>query len=135
MPLLRLLSAVLLVLAVGACGSSGDTASSATPAKKAQQQPKQQPKASAPAPQAGGTTAVTIKGFDYHPKTLTVKSGTKITWTDKDSTNHTVTADDNSFDVGNISGGASGSHTFAKAGTFAYHCTYHPNMHGRVVVR
>jgi len=37
---------------------------------------------------------------DYHPKTLMVKAGTRITWTDKDSANHTVTADDKSFDVG-----------------------------------
>jgi len=25
-------------------------------------------------------------------------------------------------------------HTFATAGSFAYHCTIHPNMHGTVVV-
>lgn len=129
MPLLRSLPVLLVALALGACGSSSDQAKTKPAAPKATKH------APAPAPQKGGTTAVEIKGYDYHPKTLTVKVGTRITWSDKDSANHTVTADDHSFDVGNISAGARGSHTFAKAGTFAYHCNYHPNMHGRVIVR
>jgi plastocyanin len=131
MPRLRSLPVLLITVALGACGSSssGDQTKTKPAAPKATKQ------AATPAPQKGGTTAVQIKGFDYHPKTLMVKAGTRITWTDKDSANHTVTADDKSFDVGNISAGARGSHTFAKAGTFAYHCTYHPNMHGRVIVR
>ena len=131
MPLVRSLPVLLITVALGACGSS----SSGDQAKTKPAAPKATTPAAAPAPQKGGTTTLQIKDFEYHPKTTTVKVGTRITWTDKDSTNHTVTADDNSFDVGNISAGASGSHTFAKAGTFAYHCTYHPNMHGRVIVR
>jgi len=46
---------------------------------------------------------------------------------------HTVTADDKSFDSGRKSAG-SWSQTFTKAGTVAYHCEVHSKMHGTVVV-
>jgi len=48
---------------------------------------------------------------------------------------HTVTADDNSFDSGNIGAGGSYSRTFSVAGTFNYHCTIHAGMNGKVVVQ
>jgi plastocyanin len=44
-----------------------------------------------------------------------------------------VTADDKSFDSGRKSAG-SWPHSFAKAGTVAYHCEVHSKMHGTVVV-
>jgi plastocyanin len=51
-----------------------------------------------------------------------------------DSVSHTVTADEGSFDTGNIGQGESKTVTFDKVGTFSYHCTYHSNMTGTVVV-
>lgn len=79
---------------------------------------------------------MTIKNFAYKPATITVKAGTKVTWTNKDSTNHTVTANKGAFDLGNFSaGGASKSKAFSKPGTYAYHCNYHPFMHGKVIVK
>lgn len=130
MHLFRALAALALALplALAACGSSGDTASG-TPA------PKPAATSATKAAKPARAAKITIAGFEYRPGTIAVKTGTRITWTDSDSANHSVTADDGSFDVGNIAGGARGSHTFANAGAFAYHCTYHPNMHGRVVVR
>ncbi|MBD5635002.1 MAG: hypothetical protein IAI49_11035, partial [Candidatus Eremiobacteraeota bacterium] len=52
-----------------------------------------------------------------------------------DTTAHTVTAADKSFDSGNMTQGASWSHVFAKAGTYTYVCTYHSYMEGTVVVK
>jgi plastocyanin len=43
-----------------------------------------------------GDVAVEIKGFEYAPKAITVKPGTKVTWTNKDSEGHTVTEDSDS---------------------------------------
>jgi plastocyanin len=31
-------------------------------------------------------------------------------------------------------GGGTFSFTFTKAGTFTYHCNFHPSMHGTIVV-
>jgi len=79
---------------------------------------------------------VTINNYKYTPSSIAVKPGTTITWTNKqDDDNHTVTADDGSFDTGVIKAdGGSAQLTFNTEGTFAYHCTIHSFMHGKVVV-
>lgn len=88
----------------------------------------------AASPSAGATAEVTIVDFAFDPAELRVAAGTTVTWTNRDSVPHTATADDGSFDTGTIDGGASGSHTFDAPGTFAYICTFHPNMTGTVIV-
>src|SRR5258708_3292679 len=77
------------------------------------------------APRAAETKNVTIKDFAFDPKTISVNVGDTITWTNEGPSPHTVTADDGSFDAGNLDKGATFSHTFDKAGTFAYYCKYH----------
>ena len=78
--------------------------------------------------------SVSIKGFAFSVNSLSVKPGTTVTWTNNDATTHTVTADDASFDSGNVAPGASFSHTFNSTGTFAYHCSIHTTMTAKVVV-
>jgi plastocyanin len=75
-----------------------------------------------------GANEVWIQGMAFNPASVTVTAGTTIKWTNKDSITHTVTADDNSFDSGNIAANGTFSHTFSSAGTFTYHCKIHPNM-------
>ena len=79
-------------------------------------------------------TAVEIKDFAFSPATLTVKVGDTVTWTNQDSVGHSATADDGSFDTGILAQGESNTVTFTEAGTFAYHCTPHPNMTAMIVV-
>jgi plastocyanin len=47
---------------------------------------------------------------------------------------HTVTADDDSFDSGQLAKNASFSHTFTEVGVVPYHCENHPQMTGKVTV-
>lgn len=84
----------------------------------------------------GGSTAstVTIDNYAFSPDSITVSAGTTVTWVNNDTTAHTVTADDGSFDSGNLAPGESFTFTFTSAGSFVYHCNYHPNMEGTVVV-
>ena len=77
---------------------------------------------------------VTIEGYEYGPKRLTVQVGAKVTWVDKDAANHTVTFDGGPGDLGNVDPNERVSAEFASAGTYAYVCQYHPNMRGTVVV-
>ena len=77
---------------------------------------------------------VTVQGFAFGPASITVNTGDSVTWTNKDSTAHTVTADGGSFDQPLPASGGTATITFNTAGTFPYHCTIHPNMHGTVVV-
>jgi plastocyanin len=83
---------------------------------------------------AAASTGVTIKNFKFGPASSSVRVGDTITWSNQDIAAHTATASDGSFDTGTINQGKSGSHTFTKAGTFAYICSIHPSMKGTVVV-
>ncbi len=119
--------AAALVLTVAACG--GATTSSPAPATAP-------PASDGPAsvPPAGGD-AVTIAGFAFAPATLTVKVGTTVTWTNKDTSTHTVVWDDGSQGSGSLTnGGAPYARTFDTPGTFAYACGIHPSMKGTIVV-
>lgn len=79
--------------------------------------------------------AVGIQNFAYSPATLTVKTGTKVTWTNYDSAPHTVTSVSGTvLDSPNITTGKSFSYTFTKAGTYNYYCTIHPNMKATIIV-
>jgi plastocyanin len=78
----------------------------------------------------------------YDPSPLTVKAGTSVTWTNNDSTIHTVTSGlpekgdvGTLFDSSIISPGNSFVHIFDKQGTFDYSCTLHPFMHGQINVK
>lgn len=82
-----------------------------------------------------GDPGVTIADFQFSPGTTTISVGDTITWTNSGPSAHTATARDGSFDSGTLQKGASASHTFTQAGTFAYFCKIHPFMHGTVVVR
>jgi len=73
----------------------------------------------------------------YDPPTVTVQAGQTVTWNNQDTTAipHTVTSDGGTFDSGTLNQGKTFSHTYTTAGTFPYHCTIHPQMHGTVVVQ
>jgi plastocyanin len=79
--------------------------------------------------------AVAIGGFAFSPATITVSVGDTITWTNNDPQTHTATADDASWNSGNIAGGGgTKAVTFTTAGTFPYHCAIHSSMTGTVTV-
>jgi len=77
---------------------------------------------------------VSIINMTFTPATITVTAGTTVTWKNNDNMTHTVTANDDSYDSGNIGAGSSFSKTFSIAGTYPYHCSIHPSMTGKVVV-
>jgi plastocyanin len=85
---------------------------------------------------AGASTAVKISNFKFSPASLTVKQGAGVTVTNGDSAAHTATADDgHSFDTGDLSQGATQTISVSKPGSYPYHCTFHPFMHGTLVVK
>jgi plastocyanin len=121
----RLVGSLFLLAAVAmiatACSSTGSTAYGA-------------PASTAATTTAATASAATIQGFSFQPGVLKAKPGAKVTWTNRDAVTHTVTADNGSFASGNLQPGRSFSFTFTRAGTFAYHCSIHPSMHGSVIV-
>lgn len=82
--------------------------------------------------------AITIQNFSFQPGTVTIPVGTTVTWTNMDTPSHTTTSDPGqavSWDSGVLATNQSFSFTFTQAGTFTYHCSIHPNMHGTIVVQ
>ena len=84
---------------------------------------------------AQSDTTVTIADFAFSPNAITVQAGSTVTWVNNDSVPHTATGDNGEFDTGSIAPGGSASITFDTAGTFAYHCTIHPNMTASITVQ
>lgn len=78
---------------------------------------------------------VTIKNFQFGPGSITIKAGQSIEFANLDDVQHSATADDGSWDTGLMGQGEKKTITFSKAGTYAYHCSVHPNMHGTVIVK
>lgn len=66
---------------------------------------------------AAKEASVSIKDFKFQPQELTVKEGTKVTWTNNDASDHTVTAESNEFDQ-HLKPGEKFSYVFNKKGTF-----------------
>ncbi|MEO5781477.1 UNVERIFIED_ORG: plastocyanin [Arthrobacter sp. UYEF10] len=68
---------------------------------------------------------------------LTVAPGAIVTVTNMDSAGHTVTADlGQAFDVDVRGSGGTATFTAPSApGSYAHHCTYHPNMRGTLIVK
>jgi plastocyanin len=78
------------------------------------------------ATQEAGTTVVRlIAGNKFDPAELTVAAGTTVQFVNADTKAHTVTADDGSFDSGEMKAGATFSQTFTQAGDVAYYCDFH----------
>jgi plastocyanin len=135
----RVVRGVLLALAgsvvLAACGSSSSTSSSSTTAAKATSSTAAPAAPAASARVASGKVGVTIAGFAYQPATITVKPGTKITFTNHDQTAHTATTNHTGFDSGTLAPGKSATVTLSKPGTYTYYCQFHAFMHGTVVVK
>jgi plastocyanin len=120
-------------------GFSGNTA---TPSALSTARPAAHPSMSGmPASAAPSTAvtpvsanAVTILNFAFGPQVVTVKPGTTVHWTNRDAEAHTVTSNTGAFGSSVLQPGASYSFTFAKPGTYHYHCTIHPFMTGMVTV-
>ena len=83
-----------------------------------------------------GSAANTTSTY-YSPPTITVVIGVNntVTWVNNDIAPHTVTADDGSFNSGNLDPGATWTHVFTTPGTYTYHCIYHQWMTGTIIVK
>ena len=77
---------------------------------------------------------VEIRDFDFSPRDLTVKTGTAITWVDRDGVPHDATDENGDWGTGALSRGESETLTFESPGVYGYYCTIHPNMRATLKV-
>ena len=87
------------------------------------------------APPADAADAqVKIANFTFDPPTLTVKTGTTVTWVNADDIPHLVSEKDGKFRSSALDTNDKFSQTFSTAGTVEYFCAIHPHMTGKIVV-
>jgi len=107
-----------------ACSSSGST----TP-----------PTATTAAAGGGAKSAsVAMKGFAFGPASVTIPKGGSVTFTNNDSTTHTVSSGtaptkDGKFDK-EVAAGSETTITLDTPGTYTYFCNIHQSMKGTIVV-
>jgi plastocyanin len=82
---------------------------------------------------SGTLNSVSMMNSVFSPSSLQVNINVTVTWTNDDNMVHTVTADDSSFDSGDIAPGAKFMHTFTSTGTYNYHCMHHSGMTGTII--
>lgn len=83
--------------------------------------------------EASATKTVEIRNFAFHPATLKVDRGTRVSFANASKVPHTATRT-KGFDTRRIAPGSSAAVRFKRSGTFAYHCKIHPTMRGKIVV-
>ena len=80
-----------------------------------------------------GVTEVAAKDNRFTPPAIQVTAGTTVTWSFDDRfVPHDVTGD--GWTSGDPKAKGTFTHTFDRPGTYAYRCTVHDGMDGRVVV-
>jgi amicyanin len=89
---------------------------------------------SAPAVNIVEGSPTDINSWAFDTPNLAVSAGDTVTWTNAGSMQHTVTADDASYDSGMLNVGDTFSQEFDTPGTYTYHCTPHPWMKGTITV-
>jgi amicyanin len=76
-----------------------------------------------------------IDNFNFTPQTLTVKTGTKVTWINSDDVPHLIVSVQGAFKQSPVlDSDQRYSATIAKPGTYDYFCSLHPKMQGKIVV-
>ena len=87
----------------------------------------------------GGTSRtyrVEIHDFAFSPKEITVPVGASIVWTNRDDEPHTIVSAAGAFKPSQaLDTGDSFSAVLDKPGTYAYFCSIHPMMVGKITVR
>lgn len=79
----------------------------------------------APAAAQDTGPTVTMRSSSFAPVEIHVSPGSTVTWTNPSDVGHTVTADDGSFDSGNVDPGQTWSMQFDAPGTYSYYCVPH----------
>jgi plastocyanin len=78
---------------------------------------------------------VRVDNFTFGPDTVTVPANSTVTWINKDDVPHVIASSDGLFKSKALDTDDKYSYTFTKAGTYAYYCSIHPKMVGKIVVQ
>jgi len=131
-----LAAAALIAVCLSACGGSDSTATVTETGAAGEAAEATKPSGNAPAASGDAVRSakVEISASAYNPDPVTIETGGKVIWINRDSAAHNATAKDGSFDTGPIEEGKIKSETFKQPGTYKYVSSGDPHLHGTVVV-
>lgn len=92
--------------------------------------PAEAPDAPSVSPPPEAPVLVLMQSLAFQPQELVVATGTTVVWQNLDPFEHSVTADDGSFDSGLLGQGATYALTFTYPGTYFYFCLPHGSPGG-----
>jgi plastocyanin len=78
-----------------------------------------------------GEAEVEMEDFQFRPKTLVIRAGTEVKFSNKDDVQHTATSDTGVFDSGYLSKGEEFFFTFSEPGVYPYYCIPHGGPGGQ----
>ena len=78
---------------------------------------------------------IVIENFAFVPSEVTIATGTKVTWINKDEAPHTATSTDKKFNTGGLDTDDKYSFVFNDKGEFPYFCALHPHMTASITVK
>ena len=87
-----------------------------------------------PRPNNASSVEIKIDNFSFAPTSLVIKSGTRITWTNRDDIPHTVVENDKLFKSKVLDTDETFAFTPTQPGTYKYYCSIHPKMTAEIVV-
>ena len=120
---------IALLPVAAACGSSSGSA------KPAASSPASSASSTATGTPAASEPVIEIKNFQYTVPS-TVAPGSTVQVKNTDNVSHTVTADGaGGFDDQATAGKTTSFTAPSKPGRYAFHCSFHGNMHGVLVVQ
>jgi plastocyanin len=85
-------------------------------------------------PPAEAVHHIEISNFAFAPPRIEVHAGDTVAFTNRDFAPHTAMADSAAWDTGLLKKDASGQIVVSGSGSLAYHCTFHPEMKGVIVI-
>jgi len=87
------------------------------------------------APASASAATITIASMNYGDP-VTVPPGAQIAIKNNDSVEHSVTSDTAGKFTVDVDGNEEGTLTApSEPGEYAFHCKYHPSMHGTLIVK
>ena len=78
---------------------------------------------------------IDMQDYAFNPVRVQAPAGTTLTWRNSGAVIHTATAQNGSFNTGDVAAGQSVSIEFDTPGTYLYNCTPHPWMIGDITVQ
>ncbi len=83
-----------------------------------------------PATSAQPAVTINMTRDAFDQTEVDIPAGSSVVWTNGNALTHTVTADDGSFDSGDVPSGKQFSMEFDTPGTYPYYCSYHGDVGG-----